>query len=117
MVYIDIAFLILFAAIMIRGLFRGFVKEAISLVGLFAAYFAGIYALSNINSPYYRYCVRFLHNDEAGRIVVFSAAFIAVLIVFAIISILMTKILNLLQLGFCNRVAGFFLPASRLLFF
>jgi Colicin V production protein. len=38
MSYIDIAFLVLFIAIMIRGFFRGFIKEAISLLGVFAAY-------------------------------------------------------------------------------
>jgi Colicin V production protein. len=37
--YIDIAFLILFAVIMIRGFFRGFVKEAISIAGLFFCLF------------------------------------------------------------------------------
>lgn len=114
MIYINIAFLILFAVVMIRGFFRGFVKEAISLAGLFFAYFGGMYAMSKVSNSDY---LKIFHNLEAGKIIVFAVAFIAIVIIFAIISIIITKIINLLQLGFCNRAGGFFLPESKPLYF
>lgn len=114
MTYINIAFLILFAVIMIRGFFRGFVKEAVSLAGLFFAYFGGMYAISKVSSSYY---IKIFHNEDIGKIIIFAVVFILVVIVFAVISIIITKILNLLQLGFCNRVGGFFLRELKPLYF
>ena len=99
---------------MIRGFFRGFVKEVISLGGLFFAYFGGMYAISKISNSYY---IKIFRNEEAGKIIVFAVAFILVVIVFAVISLTITKILNLLQLGFCNRLGGFFLRGLKPLYF
>lgn len=110
MSYIDIAFLVLFIIIMIRGFFRGFVKEAISLVGVFFAYFAGEYADSKVHGSYY---IKLFHNEEIAKIIIFAGVFIAIVIVFALISLIITKILNLLQLGFWNSIGGFFLPELR----
>ncbi|RZD13807.1 MAG: CvpA family protein [Candidatus Acidulodesulfobacterium ferriphilum] len=112
--YIDIAFLILFAAVMIRGFFRGFVKEAISVAGLFFAYFGGMYAISKVSGSYY---LKMFHNEEAGKIIIFTGVFILIVIIFAVISIIITKILNLLQLGVCNRAGGFFLRELKPLSF
>lgn len=112
--YVDIAFLVLFAIVMVRGFFRGFVKEAISVLGLFFAYFGGAYAVSRISNPHY---VAIFHNEEAGKIIVFIIAFIAIVIVFSIISIMLTKVLHTLKLGFCNETGGFFLPELKPLYF
>jgi membrane protein required for colicin V production len=109
MSYIDIAFLVLFIAIMIRGFFRGFIKEAISLLGVFAAYLGATYASSH-------YIAKPFHNEEIGKIIIFSGVFVAVVIVFALISLIITKIINLLKLGFCNRLGGFFLPELKLFY-
>ncbi|MHB1662001.1 MAG: CvpA family protein [bacterium] len=107
---IDIAFLVLFIIIMVRGFFRGFVKEAISLIGVFFAYFGAVYAASKINGSYY---IKLFHNEEIGKIIIFAGIFISIIIIFALISLVITKILNLLQLGFWNSIGGFFLPESR----
>ena len=117
MSYIDIAFLVLFIAIMIRGFFRGFIKEAISLLGVFVAYFGAIYLSSKADGAYYSYYIaQLFHNKEIGKIIIFFGIFIAIIIVFALISLIITKIINLLQLGFCNRLGGFFLPESKLFY-
>ncbi len=115
MSYIDIAFLILFIALMIRGFFRGFIKEAISLLGVFVAYFGAIYISSKANGSYY--IIKLFHNQEIGKIIIFSGIFIFIIIIFALISLIITKIINLLQLGFCNRLGGFFLPELKLFYY
>ncbi len=116
MSYIDIAFLVLFIAIMIRGFFRGFIKEAISLLGVFVAYFGAIYLSSKADGAYSYYIAKLFHNEEIEKIIIFSGIFIAIIIVFALISLIITKIINLLQLGFCNRLGGFFLPELKLFY-
>ncbi len=113
MSYIDIAFLIIFIIIMIRGFFRGFIKEAISLAGVFFAYFGALYISSKVKSTYY---INVIHDKEIGRIVIFAGAFIFIIIIFAVISLMITKIVNLLKLGLCNRISGFFLPVSKLFY-
>ena len=117
MSYIDIAFSVLFIAIMIRGFFRGFIKEAISLLGVFVAYFGAIYLSSKAYGAYSYYIFKLFHNEELGKIIIFSGIFIAILIVFALISLIITKIINLLQLGFCNMLGGFFLPELKLFYY
>ncbi|MHB1545497.1 MAG: CvpA family protein [bacterium] len=117
MSYIDIAFLVLFIAIMIRGFFRDFIKEAISLLGIFAAYFGAAYISSNASGAYYSYYIsKLFHNGEIGKIIIFSGLFISIIIIFALISLIITKVINMLQLGFCNRLGGFFLPELKLFY-
>ncbi|MHB1660849.1 MAG: CvpA family protein [bacterium] len=113
MSHIDIAFLVLFIVIMIRGFFRGFVKEAISLIGVVFAYFGAVYISSKANGSYY---IKMFHNEEIGKIIIFAGIFISIIIIFAAISLIITKILNLLQLGFWNSIGGFFLPELRPLY-
>ncbi len=103
MSYIDIAFLVLFAAMAIRGFFRGFVKEAISLIGIISAYFAAIYASSNVHG------FKPVHNEEIGKIIVFLIVLVSVIIIFALIAFALTKIINFLKFGICNSIGGFFL--------
>ena len=110
MSHIDIAFLVLFIIVMVRGFFRGFVKEAISLIGVFFAYFGAEYADSKVNGSYY---IKWFHNEEIGKIIIFAGIFISIVIAFALISLIITKILNLLQLGFWNSIGGFFLPELK----
>ncbi len=118
MSYLDIAFLIFFIAVMIRGFFRGFIKEAISLLGVFFAYFGAYYVSSKFyNSYYFQYITRRIHNEETGKIIIFSGAFLFIIIIFALISLILTKIINLIRLGFYNRLGGFFLPELKLFYF
>ena len=109
MSYLDIAFLVFFVIIMIRGFFRGFIKEAISILGIFFAYYGASYVTSKYYDSYYLSGIahRF-SNQEFGKIVVFTAVFLLTVIVFAVISFVLTKIIDLVKLGFYNRMGGFF---------
>ncbi|MCL6120772.1 MAG: CvpA family protein [Deltaproteobacteria bacterium] len=114
MSYLDIAFLVFFVIIMIRGFFRGFIKEAISILGVFFAYYGASYVTSKYYDSYYLSGIahRF-NNQEFGKIAVFTAVFLLTVIVFAVISFVLTKIIDLVRLGFCNRMGGFFLPELK----
>lgn len=110
MYYMDIAFLSIFAVMMARGFFRGLVKEAISFVGMFFAYFASVYISDNFG---HIYRIPGIQNADAESIIIFSCSFFAIMLAFALISMAITGIINLLKLGFCNRLGGFFLQESR----
>ena len=112
--YLDIAFLVFFAIFMIRGFFRGFIKEAISILGVFFAFLGASYVISKYyNSYYLKSVTQRFNNEEVGKIVIFSAVFLLIVIIFAIVSFVLTKIINLIKLGFYNRIGGFFLPESK----
>ena len=118
MSYLDIAFLVFFIIIMIRGFFRGFIKEAISILGVFFAYYGASYVTSKYYDSYYlsNIAQRF-NNQEYGKIAVFAAVFLLILIIFALISFTLTKIIDLVKLGFYNRMGGFFLPELKLFYY
>lgn len=109
----DIAFLAIFAIMMARGFFRGLVKEAISLAGVFFAYFGSFYISDNYGN---NFRIPGIHNADIVNIIIFTCAFFAIMLLFALLSMAVTGILNLLKLGFCNRIGGFFLPELRLSF-
>ena len=114
MSYLDIAFLVFFVVIMIRGFFRGFIKEAISILGVFIAYYGASYATSKYyGSHYLSFIPQRFNSQEYGKIAVFTAVFLLTVIVFAIISFILTKIIDLVRLGFYNRMGGFFLPELK----
>ncbi len=115
--YINIIILIIMLAAMVRGFFRGFVKEVLSLIGLVAAIFAGHYAVENFSKFHLAYFnfINNIKNYEVKEIVIFVSVFIIVSLVFAVISFLITKLLDILMLGFVNKIGGFFLQESKFL--
>jgi membrane protein required for colicin V production len=102
---------------MIRGFFRGFAKELLSLIGLAAAFFAGYYAAENFDKFHLAYFdfINNIKNYEVKEIIIFVSVFIIVSLVFAVISFLLTKLLDILLLGFINKIGGFFLQESKFL--
>lgn len=116
MSYIDIFFLIIFAAIMIRGFFRGLIREALSLGGLFIAFFGSGYAVYILTGTSGYDYIKIFHNETITKILIFIAFFVVIMVFFAVISALLTKFLKLINLGLFNRIGGFFLPGLRRLY-
>ncbi len=110
MFYINIIFLVLLALAMIRGFFRGLVKEIVSLISLFLAYIAADYFVFGESGVH---IFNFSGNKEIDKIAFFWGVFLAIIIILSIMSYIITKIINLVKLGFFNRVGGFFLPESN----
>ena len=113
--YIDIIIFIIMLAAMIRGFFRGLAKEVLSLAGLGAAFFAAYYMAENFGRmhPAYLNFINNIKNYDVREIIIFASVFIIVGLIFSIISFLITKLLDLLMLGFVNKIGGFFLQESK----
>lgn len=115
--YINIIILVIMLVAMVRGFFRGFAKEILSLIGLVAAFFGGYYAAENFSKFHLAYFdfINNIKNYEIREIIIFVSIFIIISLIFAVISFLITKLLDILMLGFVNKIGGFFLQESKFL--
>ena len=121
--YINIFLVVILIVMMIRGFFRGFVKELLSLAGLIAAYLGAYFVVfhtkeifSFFKNHHIYLSNSFVHANVA-RIIIFIGVFILIYIAFVIASIIITKILNLIMLGFLNRLGGFFFAGAKTVVF
>ncbi len=101
---IDVVILIIILLFTIRGLFRGFILELSTLVGLVIGYLAGITYLGLLSG-----LLQSLMPEAPVsilNIVSFSVIFIGINIVLKIAAGLVTKTLKFAMLGWLNRLLG-----------
>lgn len=102
----------------IRGFLRGLVREVLSLIGLVVAYFGAYYITFYTNIQYTNFSSFYnFHNITIEKAAIFIAAFILIIILFAVFSLIITKILNILMLDFCNRMSGAIFAAIKTIVF
>lgn len=106
--WLDWVLLALLAAAAVRGFFRGFVVELASLVALVL----GIWAASRYNAA----VAAWIGLDPRHEVISFLATFIGVLVAIHLLAKLITKALDLAQLGLPNKVAGLLFGALRAAF-
>ncbi|MDC0214835.1 CvpA family protein, partial [Gammaproteobacteria bacterium] len=91
------------------GLYRGLIREVISLIAWIGAFFLAIFfspALSNALDPTWA-------GETLRLIFSFSAIFVGVLIFSSLIQFLISKFVGLVGLGGLDRVLGFFFGLLR----
>ena len=91
------------------GLYRGLIREVISLIAWIGAFFLAIFfspALSNALDPMWA-------GETLRLIFSFSAIFVGVLIFSSLIQFLISKFVGLVGLGGLDRVLGFFFGLLR----
>lgn len=103
--WLDWTLLVLLAAAAVRGFFRGFVVELASLVALVL----GIWAASHYNAR----VAAWLGLEAQQEVVSFIVTFIGVLVLVHLLARVVTKAMDLAQLGLPNKVAGLFFGALR----
>ncbi len=96
--WLDWAFLAILAIAAIRGFFRGIVVELASLLGIVL----GIWAAARYNEK----VAAWVGLNPDREVVSFAIAFVAVMLLAHLLAKLITKGLDLAQLGFPNKVAG-----------
>ncbi len=109
MVWIDYALIAVVALSALISLFRGFVKEALSLL---------VWVLSFLVATQYAETVAAfleaqINNDEIRYALAFAAVFLATLIICAIITRLIVKLIRLSPLSGVDRVIGVFFGLMR----
>lgn len=101
--YIDIIIAIPLIFAGFKGFTRGLVVELASLAGLIL----GIYAAYHFSAIAMPFVSKIVHADPAyQRMAAFALTFLVVLIAVHLIGKLIEKIVDLVALGFANKIAG-----------
>ncbi len=103
--WLDWLLLAVLAFAAVRGFLRGFVVEIASLVALVL----GIWVASRYNSA----VARWIGMDTAHEVVSFLVTFVGVLVVVHLLAKVITKAMDMAQLGLPNKVAGLFFGMVR----
>jgi membrane protein required for colicin V production len=99
----DIAILVLLAAFLLKGLLRGLVRELCTLLGLIA----GALVAFGFHADLAERMVAAFHLPQTWCInLAFIILFLAVLLFFGLVGMLLTRYVKLLYVGGLNRVIG-----------
>lgn len=98
----DIIVIVILAYSLIRGLFRGMVKEAASIIGTLGGFFA---AYSNYDTLA-RYLSGVISNPSYRNILAFLIIFCLVLILVNLLAIIIQYLLKIAFLGWLDRFGG-----------
>jgi len=94
---------------MVLSLWRGFVREIISLIGLVAAFFAA----SRTSGMAANLVHTWIPNTTVAGIAGFALIFVAVMVVVALIGALVRKLVGMADLTATDRTLGMFFGLSR----
>jgi len=98
----DILIIVIVGYSLIRGLFRGLVKEISSIIGVFG----GFYAAYTYYPVLAGLLARLIHDVAYLHIVSFLIIFCCVLIIVSVLGIIIKYLLNIAFLGWVDRIGG-----------
>ena len=99
----DILIIVILGYSLVRGLFRGLVKEISSIIGVFG----GFYAAYTYYTVLARYLSGLIHDVSYLNILSFLIIFCCVLIIVSILGVIIKYLLNIAFLGWVDRIGGF----------
>ena len=102
MIWIDIAILVVVGISAAISLIRGFVREALSLAGWFAAFAAGLY----LSEPVSPMLAGVISNPSLQLIVAFVLLFVATLFAAALANFFIYKLVKITGLSGTDRMIG-----------
>ncbi|MDQ6959477.1 MAG: CvpA family protein [Mariprofundaceae bacterium] len=94
---------------MVLSLWRGFVREIISLIGLVAAFFAASRASGIVANLVHDW----IPNTTVANIAGFTLVFVAVMVVVALVGALIRKLVDMADLTATDRTLGMFFGLAR----
>lgn len=99
---LDVGILCIVGFCLVRGIFRGLIREASSIIGVLAGFYAAY--------TYYPLLTEVLEqwvtDPEMARMLAFLAIFLGVFAVIALIGSLIRTLLSVVFLGWVDRLAG-----------
>jgi len=99
--WLDIIIAIVLVVSMIMGFANGLIKSLMTLAGLVVGIFLAGRFYENLAGA-----MGFISNENAAKIVAFIIIFAVVMIIAAIASMLLTKLVSAILLGWINRLGG-----------
>jgi membrane protein required for colicin V production len=101
---LDTIILVILGFCLIRGSFRGLVKEISSIIGVLAGYYAGYTYYPGLSESFSTWISHDSYADIFSFLLIFCGVFLAISILGAIIKYLM----NIAFLGWIDRIFGIF---------
>ncbi len=98
----DIIVVVVLAYSLIRGIFRGLVKEVSSIVGVLGGFFAA-YSFYGVAA---RFLTGFVSSPAYRNILAFLAIFCAVVVVVNLLAIVIKYLMKIVFLGWLDRIGG-----------
>ncbi len=98
----DILIVIIFGFCLIRGFFRGFIKEVSSIIGVFG----GFYAAYSYYIEFAKPLSGWIPDKSYLYIVSFLIVFCGVFLIISILGVVIKYILNIAFLGWVDRICG-----------
>ncbi len=98
----DILIIVILGYSLVRGLFRGLVKELSSIVGVLG----GFYAAYTYYTVLADMLSRFIHDISYLNILSFLIIFCGVLIIVGVLGVIIKYLLNIAFLGWIDRIGG-----------
>ncbi len=99
---LDMVIIAVLCFCLVRGFFRGLVKELSSIIGVFAGFYAAY--------TYYRtlagYMTKWTSGFEHTNIICFLIIFLSVFVTISILGLFLKYILNISFLGWIDRICG-----------
>lgn len=100
--FFDIAVVIILVYCLVRGIFRGLIKEVSSIVGVLG----GFYAAYTYYGDLAKVIARWISDVAYLNILSFGIIFLGVFLVISILGVIIKYILNVAFLGWFDRVCG-----------
>ena len=105
----DLVVLIIVSFCLIRGAFKGLIREVSGIIGVIAGFY-GANTYYPVLSPY---TGRFLTSPGIGDLVSFLVLFCIILILVGLLAVLIRKLLNLVFLGWVDWTFGLAFGAAK----
>jgi len=98
----DIVIIVILGYSLVRGLFRGLVKEVSSIIGVFG----GFYAAYTYYGLLGKFLSRLIQDVAYLNILSFMIIFCGVLIIVSVLGVIIKYLLNIAFLGWVDRIGG-----------
>ncbi|HPA13863.1 MAG TPA: CvpA family protein [Desulfobacterales bacterium] len=98
----DIVIIVILSFCLVRGIFRGLVKEVSAIIGVLA----GFYAAYTYYAEIAKLLSKWISNVANSNILSFLILFVGVLVIVNILGIIIKYILKIASLGWIDRVSG-----------
>jgi membrane protein required for colicin V production len=100
---LDIIILICLILALIHGIIKGFISQAISLISIIV----GVWAASHFSDLVYQWLAAHITGSEQTlKIAAFAIIFVIVIVALTLIGKLLEKVIELIMLGWLNRLLG-----------
>jgi membrane protein required for colicin V production len=100
--YFDIVCILILGFCLIRGIFRGMIKEVAAIVGVIGGFYGAYAYYPNVGG----YLTRWVSNEAYRHILSFMLIFCCILILVNVVALIVKYLLNVVFSGWLDRALG-----------